>query len=146
MLLAILAEDNPFNRHHKIGPSIHTFLLVRKKEEGPHVNPINSYVNNLQERNKSIVIENNIISIIPNCPIRGTNSHIYMSFFYLINPFNQLSNIFGILVGGIIWKVKWITLQTRRTRGREINKCSGFAESQKTHFYTQSILFLQGYL
>jgi hypothetical protein len=58
----ILVKYSQNDYHKPIGPSIHMFPLICRKEVEPHVNLVGSSVDNLQK------VWNNILSAIPNFP------------------------------------------------------------------------------
>jgi hypothetical protein len=65
---ATLAEDNPNDRHQPSTSSIHMSPLVLQQKKRPIVDPVRSFVNNLQKLSMTCLVKNNIITAIPNCP------------------------------------------------------------------------------
>jgi hypothetical protein len=88
LALATLVEDMN-DCHQPCATRVHMFPLLHRKKERPHVDLIQSPVNDLHNFFDQYLFKNNIVSTIPYNPNQCTNSNSNLSFnntIYLIKP------------------------------------------------------------
>jgi hypothetical protein len=68
VLPTAMAKDSPNDRHQASSSGIHMHPMILWKEKEPHIDPMDSFVNNLQELSMVCIVKDDIIIAIPNCP------------------------------------------------------------------------------
>ena len=85
MLPATPVEDRLDHRQQPGTARIHHFMLILREKEGPHVDPISSFVDNLHIMSIIGFVKDNIIPAIPNCPEKSTSANVNFSLSFLVN-------------------------------------------------------------
>jgi hypothetical protein len=75
-----LAEDSLNDRHQSCASRIHISPPVLWKKKRPYVDPMSSFVDNLQKGGAVCIVKNNIVLTVPHCSNQSTNTNSYSCF------------------------------------------------------------------
>jgi hypothetical protein len=101
-----LAEDSLNDRHQSSTSSIHKSPLVLWQEKRPNVDPVHSLVNNLKKLSMTCLVKITSLRQFQIAHIKAHTPIRIQALIFLSIPFSKLPNIFLILVGAGILKVK----------------------------------------
>jgi hypothetical protein len=98
-----LTEDSLNDRHQSCATRIHMSPLLLWKKVCPSVDPVGSFIDNLQKGSTASIVKDTIVTTIPNCPDQSANTNSESRFGYFVYPVQPITkHVLNISRGGIL--------------------------------------------